>query len=180
MTLEAVKNAAASNEWGAIMPELSLALLALLLLVFEIVLPKKERAYIPGIAILGQIAILIEQLVFFNTGSVGTETFNGLLHHSYVGQAFRVFFLLAGILVSILGQVSLAKQKMPKIEFFHTVLVVTAAMQQQTSRCYLGIVNSTTRCTKAPFACMFVTPTRCRLIWGSHTGHAYMWHVCVM
>jgi len=128
MTLEAVKNAAASNEWGAIMPELSLALLALLLLVFEIILPKKERGYIPGIAIVGQIAILIEQLVFFNTGSVGTETFNGLLHHSYVGQAFRVFFLLAGILVSILGQVSLAKQKMPKIEFFHTVLVVTAAM----------------------------------------------------
>ena len=128
MTLDAVKLAAAQNDWGTIMPELSLACLALLLLVLEIVLPKKERGLIPGIAIVGQIAVLIEQFVFFHSGAVGTDTFNGLLHHSYVGQTFRVFFLLAGILVSILGQVSLAKQKMPRIEFFHTVLVVTAAM----------------------------------------------------
>lgn len=128
MTLDAVKSAAESNDWGAIMPEVSLACLALLLLILEIILPKKERGYIPGIAIFGQIAILIEQLVFFNSGAVGMDNFAGLLHHSYVGQAFRVFFLLAGILVSLLGQVSLAKQKMPRIEFYHTVLVVSAAM----------------------------------------------------
>ncbi len=128
MTLDAVKLAAESNEWGAILPELSLACLALLLLVFEILLPKKERGYIPGIAIAGQVAILVEQFVFFNSGAVGMDNFAGLLHHSYIGQAFRVFFLLAGLLVSILGQVSLGKQKMPRIEFFHTVLVVTAAM----------------------------------------------------
>jgi NADH-quinone oxidoreductase subunit N len=40
----------------------------------------------------------------------------------------RAFFLTCSILVSMLGVVALAKQKMPKIEFFHIVLVVTAAM----------------------------------------------------
>jgi len=39
MTLEALKLAAESNEWGAIFPELMLACIALGLLVFEIVLP---------------------------------------------------------------------------------------------------------------------------------------------
>jgi len=43
-------------------------------------------------------------------------------------QFLRLFFLTTSILVSILGTIALAKQKLPRIEFFHLVLVVTAAM----------------------------------------------------
>lgn len=127
MTLDAVKLAADSNVWGAISPELSLGCLALLLLALEMVLPKPERRVIPIVALVGQLGVLVGLLFSFRAGSVGTDTFGGLLHHSLVGQALRVFFLLAGILVTILANVSLAKQKMPRIEFYHTVLVVTAA-----------------------------------------------------
>jgi NADH-quinone oxidoreductase subunit N len=39
-----------------------------------------------------------------------------------------MFFLVASILVSVLARVSLAKQPMPRVEFFHIVLVITAAL----------------------------------------------------
>ncbi len=128
MNLELLQSAAADNRWGALFPELLLGCLALLLLVLEIVLPKKHHSAIPSVAILGQIALLIALIVHFRTGFIGQTTFNGLLRHSVEGQFMRVFFLLTSILVSILGVVSLSRQRMPRIEFFHIVMVVSAAM----------------------------------------------------
>ena len=128
MTLEAVKVAAGLNDWAAIFPELVLGCLALALLVLEIVLPRKNHDLIPALAIASQIGLLVALLANFNTGYVGTESFNGLLRHTYSGQVMRAFFLLSSILVCVLGRVSLAKQAMPKIEFYHIVMVVTGAL----------------------------------------------------
>jgi NADH-quinone oxidoreductase subunit N len=128
MNLEAVKFAAEANVWGAIAPELLLGCLALFLLVLEILLPKKHHDQIPGVAIAGQVGILLGLALNFHNGSLDVESFNGLLRHTEVGQAMRVFFLLASIFVCILGRVSLRRQLMPHVEFFHIVLVVTAAM----------------------------------------------------
>jgi NADH-quinone oxidoreductase subunit N len=44
------------------------------------------------------------------------------------GELMRVFFLISSILVSILARVSLTRQAVPRVEFHHIVLVVTAAM----------------------------------------------------
>lgn len=121
--------AAADNRWAAIAPEISLGCLALFLLVLEIFLPKKKHAVIPTLAIVGQLGLLIGFLWNLRGGPfVAHETFNGLLRHTQEGQFMRVFFMLTSILVSILGVVALAKQKMPKIEFFAITLVVSAAM----------------------------------------------------
>lgn len=128
MTLEAAKIAAGLNEWSDIAPELALGCLALLLLVFEMLLPKKQHEHIGALSILGQIGILAYVAFTFHAPSLGRESFGGLLQHSYIGQALRVFFLLSSIFVSILGRVSLAKQVLPRVEFFHIVLVATAAM----------------------------------------------------
>ena len=128
MNLDLLQAAAAKNAWGAILPELLLGLLALFLLILEILLPKKRHGAIPAIAILGQIAILVGTLVNLRSGYFGTETFGGLLQHDMHGQFMRVFFLLTSILVSILGVPSLAKQQVPRVEFFHIVIVVTGAM----------------------------------------------------
>jgi len=128
MNLDLLQAAAADNRWGAIFPEILLGCLALSLLILEIVLPKKQHSLIPSIAIVGQLAILVGTLFNLRNGFVGQETFNGLLKHTMSGQFMRVFFLLTSVLVSILGAVSLAKQKMPRIEFFHIVIVVSAAM----------------------------------------------------
>ncbi|TAG33382.1 MAG: NADH-quinone oxidoreductase subunit N [Verrucomicrobia bacterium] len=128
MTIEQLQAAAASNTWGTIAPEIGLGVLALLLLVLEIVFPKKKHALIPTIAIVGQLGILLGLLLNFSPSYLGQQSFNGLLQHSASGQFLRAFFLTSSILVSLLGVVALAKQKMPKIEFFHIVMVVTAAM----------------------------------------------------
>ncbi len=128
MTIEQLQAAAADNRWATIAPEIGLGVLALLLLVLEIVFPKRKHALIPSIAIVGQLGLLAGLLLNFKPAYLGETTFNGLLRHSESGQFLRAFFLASSVLVSLLGVVALAKQKMPKIEFFHIVLVVTAAM----------------------------------------------------
>ena len=140
MTPELVKvaTAAADNSWGAIFPELLLACLALALLVAEIVLPKKQHYLIPTIAIAGIGGVILGLFLRFNadggiaftlhSGWVGRNTFNGLLQHTMGGQIMRLFFAVAALFVCVLGRVSLAKQKMPRVEFFHIVLIITAAM----------------------------------------------------
>ncbi len=131
MTHELLQQAAASNQWYAIFPELMLAGLALMLLVLEMLLPKREHGLIPVVAILGQLAVAFGLFLNFHTAFLNPDlqvTFGGLLRHSEVGQFMRMFFLLASILVSVLARVSLAKQLMPRVEFFHIVLVITAAL----------------------------------------------------
>lgn len=122
--------AAADNRWAAIAPELSLGVLALFLLVLEIILPKKNHAVIPTLAIVGQLGLLIGFAWSLYTGPAFTahETFSGLLRHTQESQFMRIFFMLSSTLVSILGAVALAKQKMPRVEFFAITLVVSAAM----------------------------------------------------
>lgn len=128
MTLEALKLAAADNVWAAIFPELILAGAALLLLVLEIALPKKHHDLIPDVASAAILGTLIGLGLNWNSVTLGTTTFNGLLQHSHSGQVMRAFFLLSALFVCLLGRISLAKQLMPRIEFFHIVLIVTAAM----------------------------------------------------
>lgn len=127
MSPELIK-AAADNRWVTIAPEIALGCLALLLLVLEVFLPKKRHTIIPTLAIAGQIGLLIGLVCNFQAPYLGTESFNGLLRHTEQSQFMRAFFLLSSILVSILGVIALAKQKMPRIEFFHIVMVVSAAM----------------------------------------------------
>ncbi len=126
--LQALKAAAADNLWANIQPEISLGVLALLLLVLEIILPKKKHGLIPTLSIVGQLGLLVGLFLNFSPAYLGTTSFNGLLQHSPSTQYLRAFFLGSSILVSLLGVVALAKQKLPKIEFFHITLVVTAAM----------------------------------------------------
>lgn len=127
--LNALKEIAAANNWSAIGPEITLGLLALSLLGLEIVLPRRLHGWIPRLALLGQVALLV-YLVGFDLWRAphGEDSFGGLLHHSGTGQAFRVFFVLAGALVTWLGIVSLERQRLPRTEFFHILLVATAAM----------------------------------------------------
>jgi NADH-quinone oxidoreductase subunit N len=128
MDIPSLQALAANNDWSAILPELLLGCLALLLLVLEIVLPRRLHASLPAVALLGVLAILPGQLFNCGAGFVARESFNGLLFHSHEGQLMRVFFLLSALLAGVLGTVSLAKQKMPRTEFYHILLVVTAAM----------------------------------------------------
>lgn len=128
MNIDVFKAAAEQNEWASIMPEVLLGCLALVLLVLEIILPKKDHRLIPIFAIVGQIAVLVGLILNYHTPYLGDERFDGLIRFTAEGQFMRVFFVLSSILVSALGVIALAKQQLPRIEFFSVALVVTAAM----------------------------------------------------
>jgi len=119
---------AQSNQWLAIVPEMSLGCLALALLVLEILLPKKEHGAIPATSLAGLLGALAGVFINYRTQFLGEATFCGMLRHSASGQFMRVFFILTAILVTWLGMAAFKKQKLPRVEFFHIVLVVTAAM----------------------------------------------------
>ena len=121
---------AADNEWLAILPEILLGVLALGLLVAEILLPRKQHALIGRFAVWGQVLILV--------GAVGlcrscftlepVSYFSGLIVQSEISQLMRGFFLISSILVCYLGHIYLAKQALPRTEFYHLVLIVSAAL----------------------------------------------------
>jgi NADH-quinone oxidoreductase subunit N len=128
LTLSSLQDFAASNQWAAIFPELILAGLALLLLVLELTLPKNYRALIPAVAIGGLVIVLLGLGIDFHTAFLNQDTFAHLLHHSEGGQFMRVFFVLTSILVCLLATVTLERQPVPKAEFYHLVLIVTAGL----------------------------------------------------
>jgi NADH-quinone oxidoreductase subunit N len=128
MDIPSLQLLAAHNDWGTIFPELLLGCLALALLVLEIVLPRHLHAHLPAVALLGVLGILPSQVLSFGVAFAEGESFNGLLHHSREGQVMRVFFLLAALFTGVLGTVSLARRKVAHTEFYHILLVVTAAM----------------------------------------------------
>ncbi len=129
MDTASLQIAAGANQWAAILPEIVLACLALLLLVLEIVLPKKHHDFIPALAILGQATLLLGVLINVNSYYVQDGySFNHLLHHSFFGQMMRVFFILSSILVCVLGRIALPRQSVSRIEFYHIVMIVAAAM----------------------------------------------------
>ena len=128
MMIDYLRNVADSNEWWAIGPEMILGCSALALLGLEISLPPKDRRYIPTFAILAQALILVSVILNFNSPWIGESLFGGLIQLSPLGQVARVFFLLASLLVSFLGTICLPRTKLPRVEFYHTVMIVTAAM----------------------------------------------------
>ncbi|HVW19931.1 MAG TPA: NADH-quinone oxidoreductase subunit N [Opitutaceae bacterium] len=129
MDLSQLQRLAAGNTWGALLPELALVCLALLLLIVDLVLPKRtsDRA-VPALALAGQLAVLAGLLCRRHSLHLDQESFNGLLRDSWSVQWIRIFLVLSSVLVTVLTRVVLPRQSAPRTEFHHIVLVVTAAM----------------------------------------------------
>ncbi len=129
MTLQLLQDAAASNHWLALIPELILACSALGLLALEIALPKTLHRQIPAAAVVAQAVALLAVLVDYGSpaGWGPAPLFGGLIRLSEAGQIARVFFLTASLFVSFLASVCLPRVKMPRVEFYHIVMVSTAA-----------------------------------------------------
>jgi len=125
-----------TNQWLMLWPEISLGLLALLLLGLDLLIKQGKDIIVPRVAALGQVVILIALL-----GQIGYESadpyvekivdwsyFGGLITLTPMGQAARVFILLTSLSVSYLAQIYFKKQTLPRIEYYHLLLVVSAAM----------------------------------------------------
>jgi NADH-quinone oxidoreductase subunit N len=126
MDFNLLRESAASNTWGALWPELGLGSLALLLLLLEAVLPARAHRHLGAVSILGQL-LLLAGLALGGSRPAPHQAFNGLIGFTEHTGLFRVFFILSSLLATILAQVALARQKLPRTEFHHIVLVVSAA-----------------------------------------------------
>ena len=118
---------AADNPWSQLLPEISLVVLALALLMYDLFL-KGERNYSGTIAIVGQVLILLMMSCgcpCFN-GQHGI-TFGGLLETSPLGDFGRFFFLGCSILTSILACTYLKRRPLARSEFHHLTMVIAAA-----------------------------------------------------
>ncbi|MFP4165704.1 MAG: NADH-quinone oxidoreductase subunit N [Opitutales bacterium] len=121
---------AATNDWVTILPEILLAVLALGLLVAELALPADRRgAAVARLAIWGQVLIFgIGVLVLWRIGFQNRILFGGLIQQTETTHIMRGFFLLSSILVCHLGRIYLGKQNLARTEFYHLVLLVSAAL----------------------------------------------------
>jgi NADH-quinone oxidoreductase subunit N len=128
MSTEFLKAVADSNQWWAIGPEMILACAALGLLVLEIILPKDQHRFIPPFAMISLAMVLVAVATNFDKIWGGEELFGGLIRLSAAGQIARVFFLVSSLLVLFLANICLPRTRMPRVEFCHVVLVVTAAL----------------------------------------------------
>lgn len=128
MSPELLKVIADTNLWWAIGPEIILGCAALGLLVLEIATPKEHHRFIPYVAIAALAGVLLTVALNFGKTYSGDLLFAGLIELSPFGQVARVFFLLSSLLVCFLATVCLPRTRMPRVEFYHIVLVVTAAL----------------------------------------------------
>ncbi len=128
-TLTTLQALAATNQWSALAPEIALGVAALLLLALELALPKHLVAVaVPRATFLGLAVALA--LVFKDWAAplFGPELFGGLVRQTTDSQIMRVFFLVASALVAFIATVVLPKHKVPRVEFFHVLLVATGAL----------------------------------------------------
>lgn len=128
MSTELLKTIADTNQWWAIAPEIMVACAALGLLVLEIFTPKEQHRFIPHVTVL-VLAVVLGTVAFnFDQTWGEDELFGGLIKLSMPGQIARIFFLLSSLLVCFLASICLPRTRMPRVEFYHIVLVVTAAL----------------------------------------------------
>jgi NADH-quinone oxidoreductase subunit N len=128
MSTELLKAAAASNDWWILGPELTLACGALALLVMEILVPRKDLRFVPHLAVTALLGALFTVVLNYGQNSADEELFGGLIRISESGQVARIFFLVSSLLVCFLASVCLPRARVPKVEFYHIVLVVTGAL----------------------------------------------------
>lgn len=118
-----------SEDWVRLLPEISLGVIALLLLVAELLLPRDRRNILVGLAIWPQVVLI--GLVAYSAINFTDPTafaFNGMIRQTQATEFMRLFFLLNSIVVCYFGAVLLGKQRLPGTEFFHLIIVATAAL----------------------------------------------------
>lgn len=125
---------AATNEWIRLWPELALAASALLILPLELLLGSARKHRVAEIALAFQALILAVFTIHIAAGqsfmdfTSDRQLFGGLIEQNSTNLWMRVFFLACGLVVTHLGWISLRRRSLPQAEFFHILLVITAAL----------------------------------------------------
>ena len=123
---------AEANDWGLLVPEISLAFGALLLLCRE-ALRKQGRESGGGLAFLlqgGLLVYFVARYLFFDPrpDSAGESAFNGMIQQSFPADVMRCFFLGCAFLTSLFANPGLRERRLPQAEFHALVSLAAASM----------------------------------------------------
>jgi NADH-quinone oxidoreductase subunit N len=128
METELLQQLAATNRWSALLPEIIIGCGAVLLLFIDLLLPKARR-FLPAISIAFQVLAGLLILWGLQSPREGMEVlFGGLLAQEGSSDWMRLYLLFASVCVTHLAAVFLAQQQLARVEFYHLILVVTAAL----------------------------------------------------
>lgn len=131
MDAEVLQRIVATNQWGAIWPEILLGCLAVVLLFVDL-LTRSKGQITARIAVWSQVILLVFLLgrFFIGTasGELGSQYFSGMVLQTASTEWARLFFLFASICVCHIGGVYLASRNLAKVEFYHVVMIVAAGM----------------------------------------------------
>lgn len=130
MNLEAFKLIADTNRWGMLLPEIFLAGLALVLLVFEMLFRRPDLLLVVRVAIWGQVLLLGLMALSYLEG-FPSETvigFAGAVEQTPATEVMRLFFVTGSLMVSFLAMTYLKKQDLPRTEFLSITMIVTVGM----------------------------------------------------
>lgn len=129
--MEDFVNFYSTNEWGQIWPELALALAAIALLGIDLFGKTDHSSGRIGLlAIVFQAGLLVVHLLdyLFWHHTQSLNFFSDMLSQGLQGDVMRSFFLLASLLVSILGHRYLRAKRLPSGEFHHLTMLATAGL----------------------------------------------------
>jgi len=120
---------AASNQWAALLPEIILGSFAVILLFIDLMWPRM-RPHLASISIF--IQLLAAGVLFWgmrvHAGEEARILFGGLIAQEATGDWMRLFFIGCSILITHLASVFLARQRLARVELYHLILIVSAAM----------------------------------------------------
>jgi len=131
MDYTSFKTIASTQDWLALLPEITLCVSGLLLLLLDVLLSPKLNKWIPRLGVLFNLVVVAS---LFCTAAPcpicdgPQEYFNGMIHMTATSQWFRAFFILSNLAVFWLAGNYLKERKLVRTEFYAISSIVTAAM----------------------------------------------------
>ncbi len=91
-------------DYLAIIPEISLIVLATLILAVDMVLSEKRKGWLNEISLVGFLAVLILTIIYGRPVSGETALWGGMLRHDWLAYVFRIIFLSSAVLTVIFAR----------------------------------------------------------------------------
>ena len=128
MSLEVYKNITETYPWRVLWVELFLVGSAILIIILHFLLGKEMRKLIPGFAtmLIGILTMIFIGVILY--GMPSGSWFSGMIARDEFTNGLRLFLLIASFFVCLLSMVFLTSRSLLKVEFYATLLIITACM----------------------------------------------------
>lgn len=106
----------------AILPEISLAVLAFILLVIDLRLPQDRKTVLAGITAAGFAAVMVLTVLFARPGAAPESVWGGMLRHDTAAFVFRLIFLFGAAVTALF---TIGWKQIEKRGEFYVLLVLS-------------------------------------------------------